>query len=86
VQALLSLQLAPAATAQLPVAAEQGLQVPQADPEASQAPLALQTCGCDPPHCLAPGSHEPAQVPLLALQTNRQAEPVFFHAPLASQT
>jgi hypothetical protein len=86
VQALLSLQSIPIAATQVPVANEQGAQVPHAAPLFCQAPAVSQTCGCVPEHCLALGIQTPLQVPVLALQTFGQAAPLFCQTPAAEQT
>ena len=51
VQAFPSLQLVPSVAAiQVPVDAEQGMQVPHAEPLLCQAPVPSQVCGCWPEH------------------------------------
>ena len=85
-QAFPSSQSEPAATAQVPVDAEHGLQTPHAEPEFCHEPLLLQTWGCDPAHCFAPGTHVPVQAPVAALHTKGQAEPEGVQVPFASQS
>ena len=57
------------AATQLPVVAEQTLQVPQADPLLCQAPVELHTCGCSPLQVFAPGVQTPVQALVLDEQT-----------------
>lgn len=83
VQAFPSSQVVPVNGVQVPVVAEQVVQIPHAEPMFCQAPAELQLCGCVPLHRVAPGAQAPEHVP--PPQTNGQAEPVLCQAPVASQ-